>query len=331
MKRKYDILFCSTSNFGNKIYQYLDEHHNIVGVITTTPKPKGRGLKITDLPFVQKAKLKNIKCHYVDKKKDFTKVINDNYKKGKDFDFAVVVDFGMIIPENVFDYARHDFINIHPSLLPLHRGASPIQTTLINNDSITGVTIQSMTKKVDAGDIYLILKTRIFENENFSLLYEKLERLSIESLDKFFHDFDYIDPVPQNHDLATYTEKIEKYHSKIDFNNEASRICGKIKAFSKWPKVKFKLNNDILMFINAIYINENFSTKIGEIVNIDKIKIRHDDSDNYIEETGIWINCKHGTCIVTEIQKPGKNVVTIDDFLRGYRKIEKGMVFTTLN
>lgn len=288
--KKLNLAFYSTSEFGDPILEYLLKNHNVKYVVSSYPKPRGRGQKIKDLEFVKLAKQNNIDIIYVNGKKELTQKLEKWHLENGKIDFAVVVDFAYIIETKVFDFAQYYFINIHPSILPKYRGPSPIQFTLLNNEYITGVTIQKMEKKVDVGDILIQKIIPIDQDEEFNTLYDKLKKISVIAIKDFLENFDRINAVKQNEIFCSYSRKIEKNDAKINFNENVNIINGKIKAFSRWPKVKVSYENDQLILLNSTlnYNDENNldeiynlkkDIKYGEIVAIDDIGIKKYDFD----------------------------------------------------
>jgi|YNPMSStandDraft_1061717.scaffolds.fasta_scaffold01723_5 methionyl-tRNA formyltransferase len=321
--KKYKIGFFSTSEFGEYVFDYLLKNHIIEFVLTSTPKPKGRGYKITNLSFVDKALINNIKVFFIDKKKDIREKLTDYFNEKNKIDYAVVVDFAYIIDEDIFQIAKNYFINIHPSLLPLYRGASPIQYTLLNNERITGITIQKMVKECDAGDILCSKTIDINPFENFNLLYDRLRFLSTETIEYFFYNLPHIKPIPQKEELATYTKKITKEDSFFSFNEDAKLICGKINAFSRWPKVKAKIENEEIIFLNSFYEEKDYEGKIGQIIKIDKFIL-----SNNQEIKVLFIKCGKNTLLISHIQKPGKKSLSITESLLGYKFLKEGAIFS---
>ncbi|MCX8057821.1 MAG: methionyl-tRNA formyltransferase [Spirochaetes bacterium] len=322
--KKYKIGFFSTSEFGEEVFNYLLKNHNIEFVLTTKPKPKGRGYKIENLPFVNKAIENKIKVIYIEKRKEIKESLEEYFQKDKKIDFGIVVDFAFILDEEIFKISKNYFINIHPSILPHYRGPSPIQYTLLNNEKITGVTLQKMTKDCDAGDILYIIKTEILPFENFNLLYNRLKHISVEALSYFFYNISFIKAVPQNHNEATYTKKITKEDSKINFEMDAKIISGKINAFSKWPKVKVRLKEEEIIFLNSSYEEKDYDGVPGQIIKIENLNLEKNQNLKVL-----FIKCKKNTLLISHLQRAGKKPLTISEFLLGSKILTPGEIFNS--
>lgn len=156
-----------------------------------------------------------------------------------DADYFVVVAYGKILPKNVIEMPKKMCINIHGSILPKYRGASPIQSALLAGDTETGVTIMKMDEKMDEGDSIFIEKIPIDERENTKTLFEKFADISPKALKQALDalDNEIISPQPQNHNEATYCKKITKSDAKIDVNASCDKIFYAWKAYTPWPGI----------------------------------------------------------------------------------------------
>jgi methionyl-tRNA formyltransferase len=153
-------------------------------------------------------------------------------------DLFVVASYGKIIPKEILDIPKYGALNVHPSLLPKYRGASPIQTVLLNGEDETGVTIMLMDAKVDHGQILTNSKLQIANSKyTYQKLHNKLAEIGAELLIKTIPDWiaGKVKPVPQDDSKATYTSHIEKVHGRIDWDKEAGYIERQVRAFHPWP------------------------------------------------------------------------------------------------
>ncbi|MCR4422148.1 MAG: methionyl-tRNA formyltransferase [Spirochaetales bacterium] len=293
------ILF-TTSDFGHMAAEYLFDHYEVKAVVTSTPKPKGRHFKLEDINTVKKAKEKDIPIIYIEKSSQI-------YEKIKDIkvDYFLVVDFAFILKKNVLDLPLKYPINIHPSILPKYRGPSPLHFQIIDNVKKTGISLIKMNEFVDSGDILFQLTFELDEWYTFSKFYDLMQYYTSFAFEIFVKNIELFYPQNQDEKMATYTRKIEKKDAFIDFQNEdASIVVGKIKAFEKWPKVKLKIEDDLLVLLDA-KIDENINIKSGYLS---------------VKEEGIFIGCKDKTISILKLQKAGKNQQNIMEFLNGYRK-----------
>ena len=291
-----------TSDFGIEVAKYLFDTAEVVFVLTSQPKPKGRHFIIEDIETVKLAKKKKIQVIYIEKSFEIFKSI-ETYQ----FDYGVVIDFAFILKKEVLSIAKKMFINIHPSLLPKYRGPSPLHFQIIDNLLKTGVTIIKMDCSIDAGDILFQVKTELEYLLNFTEFYDYMRWLSQIAFELYIKNKEVIIPIPQKHEEATYTRKISKEDAYINPEEQKSDlIIGKIKAFEKWPKVKIKAGEDIFILLDARkYYKDVEKYKPGCIS---------------IEDRHIIIGTADLPVEITEIQKLGKKPQSTVQFLFGFRK-----------
>ena len=225
-------------------------------------------------------------------------------------DVVVVVAYGQIIPKKILSIQNIDFINVHASLLPKWRGAAPIQRSIMERDSETGVTIMKIISKLDSGPYMMQEKIKIEKYFNYHDLTEKLSylgaKLIIQSLNLIENN--KANFINQDDSKATYAKKIEKKECKIKWNIPAKNLVAKINGLSPFPGAWFEHKKNRLKIIKAEEIDLN--GKEGEIID-----------DNLI------IGCLKNSIKILEIQKEGKKTLNTKDFLSGY-KIKKGEKLT---
>ncbi len=228
-------------------------------------------------------------------------------------DICIVAAYGKIIPKEWLEVPKYGFLNIHPSLLPKYRGASPIQAVILNGGKETGVTIILMDEKVDHGPILAKREFSIF-NFQFSK-YKELEKelaelgsdLLIETLPKWIEG--KIKPKEQNHKEATYTKKFSWPDGKIDWQKQAKEVERQIRALNPEPGTWTTWNSKILKILEAkIYDAQPYHKH-------DKIYI----GIVYEENGRVFIPCSIGHIEPLKVQLEGKNPLTIKDFLNGHR------------
>ncbi|MEJ5273688.1 MAG: methionyl-tRNA formyltransferase [Spirochaetota bacterium] len=296
----YNFIIMTTSDFGYNACKYLINNYNVKAVVTSTPKPKGRHFITEDIETVKEAKKKNIPIIYIDKSYQI-------YEKIKEIevDYFFVVDFAFILKKNVLEIPKKFAINIHPSILPRYRGPSPLHFQIIDKVKKTGISIIKMNEFVDSGDILFQLAFELEQWYTFTEFYKLMQHYAGFALEIFIKNIDKFYPQPQDEKFATYTRKIEKNDAFIDFQNEEAKIAiGKIKAFEKWPKVKINIEKDIIVLLDATF---------EEDVNVNPGSIK-------VSNNGFYIGCKDGTISILKLQKAGKNLQNIQEFLKGYRK-----------
>lgn len=302
------IIFFGTPEFGLNTLKKLNDNHDVLAVITKPDAKRNRGQKLVPTPIKKFALENNIDVYTpINLDRDFTKQISI-YKA----DVFIVVAYGKILSEDLINSCKYGAINIHASLLPKYRGASPMQQALLNGDNISGVTIMSMDKGLDTGDI---LHTKEFNIKDYNLpmLHDELSavgsELIIEVLDNI--EFFYKNRRKQNHSIATHCSKILKSDGLIDWEMSAKDINNKVRAFTPVVNVFTFLNNNRIIITESNFLEKNADARVGEIVKIDN--------------KGIYVSCKSGQFVITKLKVSGKKEMNVDSFLRG-NKIEKGML-----
>ena len=229
-----------------------------------------------------------------------------NFFKSIKPEMVVVVAYGKIIPKRFLNIPKFGFINVHASLLPKWRGAAPMQRSIMNLDSETGITIMKIVEELDAGPIIHQDKIKINESVDTLSLSKLLSQLGAKSLIKamnkiFSGDISFQE---QNHKAATYAKKISKEEARINWNNTAKTILAKINGLNPNPGAWFKYKNDRYKVWKAKIVNS--SGNPGKTV-----------------DEMLTIACKEQSIKILEIQKEGKNRQQIDQFLLG-NKIKIG-------
>ena len=225
------IIFFGTPSFVLPILEKLHKEHEIVLVITQEPKPAGRDQKLNYSAVDEWAFKRKI-----DKQFDF-----ENLPQA---DLGVCAAFGKIIPESVINHFKYGLLNIHPSLLPTYRGASPIQTAIANCDNTTGVTIIKMDQKMDHGPIVTQFKEEILKTDTFESLATRLFERSADVITDLIEPYvkNKINIKEQDHEKATFTKLISKEDGFVDLKNDpAKKIEAKYRAYSPWPGIWTKM------------------------------------------------------------------------------------------
>ncbi len=294
------ILFMGTPSYATEIFkELLASSYEVVGIFTQEDKPVGRKQILTP---------PHIKQYCIDNKIDIPifqpKNLKDNlvaYITVKELepDFIIVAAYGQILPKEILSIAP--CINLHASILPNYRGASPIQEGLLNDDNYLGVTSIFMEEGLDCGDIlgfsYLKNEKDLLVDSAFSKLSDIAAKLTIITLD----NFENIKPLKQNNSVASFCKKIKKEDGKIDFKS-AKKLFLKYKAYSFWPGIFLESE----LKIKDIELLENISeNKSGQILAIEK---------DYI-----IVGCQKGSLKIKTIQAPSKNAISAVDYLRGQR------------
>ena len=316
------VFFGSDENSAKLLNELIKAGYNIALVVTKTNKKTGRIKKQNP---VKKIVLKNNiptleKDNFDDH--DSSTLKNINAKLG------ILLSFGAIIPENILNLFPLGILNIHPSLLPKHRGPSPVQTALLDGDGETGVSIMLLSKEMDTGPILIQQKVKIDIKDNFKTLSNKLFKLGnqllLNNLEKYINK--KIKPKVQDKSKSTYTKIIKKQDGLINWNDSAKNINNKIRAFYNWPSAYTYFNNKpqhlnkcrgkLLKIIKAdINLNKNTSRKIGEVF------LENNKSPHFKEGGGdkIAIQCGKGILNPKIVQLESREKMNIDSFINGYK------------
>ncbi len=266
MKNKNkNFIFWGTPEIASKTLEILKNNGYLPLIIITSPdKPAGRGLHLTPSATSIWAKQNNILCLKPEKiDSNFIEKLKTESSL-KSINLSVVVAYGKILPQEIIDLPNLGTINIHYSLLPKYRGASPLESTLLNDDKITGITIQQMIFKLDSGPIVIKKEIQIDDEESKENLRDILIRLGASTLSDIFPKIfnGGIKVKNQNEGEATYCKKIKKEDGLIDLNENARENYNKYRAFSGWPGTYFfiiKDNKKIrIKIIKAKYENNSF-------------------------------------------------------------------------
>ena len=300
------ILFMGTPDYATTIFiELLKSKYEIVGLFTQPDKPVGRKQILTPPHIKQYCIDENIKLPIFQPLK-----LKNNQEAKEEIqqlkpDFILVAAYGQILPKDILDIAP--CINLHASLLPNYRGASPIQESLLNDDSFTGVTSMLMEEGLDSGDILGFQYLKITRTMEVSEAFEKLSHIAAQLTITTLDNFENINAIKQNESLVTFCKKIKKDDGLVDFC-DARKLFLKYKAYSYWPGVF--LSSELKL--KDIELNEELSqNNEGEILEINK--------------DFILIGCKKGSLKIKTLQAPSKKAMSSVDFVRGQR-LEVGSI-----
>jgi len=297
------IVFMGTPEFAVPSLEALKKsNNNIISVYAQPPSKANRGQKLTESKVEMAAKKfsLNIRTPFNLDDEEF------NFFQSIQPDIVIVVAYGKIIPKKFLNIPKFGFINLHASLLPKWRGAAPIQRSIMNLDSETGISIMKIVEELDAGPIMHQDKLKINENIDALSLSKILSQLGAKSLIDAIKKIEIGDAIfkEQRHEKATYAKKITKKESEINWNDGAKKILAKINGLNPNPGAWFKYKNERYKVWKAKI--ENKSGSIGKTID-DKLTIA----------------CNEHSIKILEIQKEGKSRQEINQFLLG-NKIKKG-------
>ena len=294
----HKIIFMGTPQFSVMSLEALAKSsYKITHVYTQPPKKSNRGYKLNSSPIQKVAKSLNLAVRCPNSLKTDEEF---NFFKDLNPDIVVVVAYGKLIPKRILDLPKKGFINIHASLLPRWRGAAPIQRAIMNLDKETGVSIMKIIEELDSGPVIKKIKIDINPYDSSGKILEKLSKIGAENivtaLDEIFDGKAKF--IEQDHSLTTYAKKIKKNECKLDWEENAKNIIGKVNGLNPNPGAWFEYQK-VRYKIWQASISDKKGTP-GSILD-----------NNFI------IACKDKSIKITEIQKEGKNKLLLKDFLLG--------------
>lgn len=287
-----------TPDFSVPALLNLINNYNVIGVYTKEPKPQGRKMILTKSPVNITAEKLGIP---VFTPKNFKKEETIEELKKLHPDIIIVAAYGIILPQTVLDIPPLGCINIHASLLPNLRGANPIQRSILNGDSKTGITIMKMDAGMDTGDMLLKEEIEINDNITYGDLENKMSELGAKMILEYLEKKDSIIPQKQI-DNFTLAPKLDKEESKINWQNSAGKIHNLVRGLMPSPKAYFIHNDTQIKVLKTSLINETTNQPAGTILTND-----------------LQIACGNGSIIkIEELQKSGGNPLTTKAFINGY-------------
>ncbi len=281
------------------LHTLIDAGHDVICVYAQPPKPAGRGHKETPCPVHAEAIRLGIDART-------PKTLRDPEEQAAfqklDLDCAIVVAYGLILPQEVLDAPRLGCLNVHASLLPRWRGAAPIQRAIMEGDAETGVGIMKMDAGLDTGDVLAEARTPIADDETASTLHDRLAVMGAELLAKTLPAYaaGELSPTPQPEDGITYAHKLERGEGRLDFDKPAAELERAIRALNPWPGTWFEHNGERIK-VAAAGIDPSASGAPGTVI-----------------DDGLTIACREGGLRPLKLQRPGKSMTDTGAFLRGY-------------
>ena len=304
-KKELNLLFMGTPEISAYVFEQmiLDGYH-FVGLVAQPDHPVGRKGIIEKVPTKVIAEKYNIPVFQPIKiRKDFS--FMDNLK----VDLVITLAYGQIVPQGFLDIPRFGCLNLHGSLLPKLRGASPVQTALINNEKVTGVTLMEMVAAMDAGRMYGKKEVVIEEDDNATSLFKKISEaakdLVLELLPKYVDG--ELEGIPQNEEEVTFCSLIKPEQEKLDLSKDILEVYGYIRGLSDEPGAYLYLDNQKLKIFKAKIANDLVTAEVGTIVQADK--------------RGLLLQCQNGQLAILELQKEGKKRMDYKAFINGNQNL----------
>lgn len=304
-KKELNLLFMGTPEISAYVFeQMILAGYHFVGLVAQPDHPVGRKGIIEKVPTKVIAEKYNIPVFQPIKiRKDFS--FMDNLK----VDLVITLAYGQIVPQGFLDIPRFGCLNLHGSLLPKLRGASPVQTALINNEKVTGVTLMEMVAAMDAGRMYGKKEVVIDEEDNATSLFKKISEaakdLVLELLPKYVDG--ELEGIPQDEEQVTFCSLIKPEQEKLDLSKDILEVYGYIRGLSDEPGAYLYLDNQKLKIFKAKIANDLVTTEVGTIVQADK--------------RGLLLQAKNGQLAILELQKEGKKRMDYKAFINGNQNL----------
>lgn len=296
------IVFCGTPDFAIPSLRAVAEKFDVVGVFTQPDRING---KRVIAPAVKTEALRLglpvFQCENISK---------DGFEqlKALEPDCMVTCAFGHFLYRKVLALPKYGVINVHGSILPKFRGASPVQSAVLAGEKETGVTIMKTAFEMDAGDILLVEKTEIGETETAGELFDRLSILGADALVKGLELIENGQAifVPQDGNKATFCEKFHKEYGKLSFDKTPEELRRFVLGLNPWPSAYTRLPNGKLFKIHKLVVsNEKFDCEVGKVVYCDS-------------KRGLVVACKDGSVVLTEVQEEGGRKMDAESFILGH-------------
>ena len=306
------LIFMGTPDFAVPTLKALISHgHQVLAVVTQPDRPKGRGKRLSAPPVKELALNHGIEVLQPEKASDDSFC---GWIREKKPDLIVVVAFGQILRKKLLDVPRWGVVNVHASLLPSLRGAAPIQWTILNDESKTGLTVMQMDEGMDTGPIIFQEEIPVLKDETAGHLHDRLAAMAGDLMAKSLERMagTMVKATPQDHDKATYAPKIGKELFRVDWKEEAARVSARIRAMDPKPGA-YTLweGNEMKVFGSTVIDRSREEGSPGQVLGL--------------REGCLVVGTGRGTVGIRELQSPGKNRLPAKEFLRGF-SIPEGVV-----
>ena len=302
------IVFMGTPDFAVPSLEALIEKYGVEAVFTQPDRPKGRGKKMAFSAVKEVAVKHDIKVFQPEKLKDDREAIE--YLKDIRPDFIIVVAFGQLLTKEVLDIPKYGCINLHASLLPMYRGAAPLNWVVINGEKKSGNTTMLMDVGLDTGDMLLKDEVEITENMTAGELHDILMvrggNLLIETIEGVANGT--VKGIKQEGETC-YAKMLSKNTGKISWDKSAREIHNLIRGLNPWPIAHTTYKDDNMKIYESEVLNENSNKEPGTILSVNK--------------TGMKVSCNEGILLVKKVQFPNGKPLTIEQYING-KDIEVG-------
>ncbi|MCR5735566.1 MAG: methionyl-tRNA formyltransferase [Lachnospiraceae bacterium] len=306
------VVFMGTPDFSVSILKAIYEAgHRVCACVTGEDKKRGRGREVSPTPVKEYALKRGLNVYQPHILKCEETV---SYLKGLSADIFVVAAYGKILSSEILSIPKYGCINVHASLLPKYRGASPIQSAVIAGDKISGVTIMQMNEGLDTGDILMQESIEIAADETGESLFLKLADLGAELIVSALERIEAgeITAVKQDESRASYTKLISKDMGKLDLNKSAEHLERLIRGMYSWPGTYLVFSGKKIKVFCADVIKGMTGESPGTVISADK--------------EGIRVQTGEGLLNITDLQAEGKKRMPVNEFIKGF-KIDPGDKF----
>lgn len=312
-ERRLRLVFFGTPDIASTVLAGLLDagEDDVVLAVCQPDRPKGRGKKVVPPPVKVLAEERGIEVLQPKKLKDGALA---GRIREEEIDLGIVVAYGRILPKDLFEAPAFDTWNVHASLLPRHRGASPIQNAILAGDSETGVTLMVLSEGMDEGPMLLESTIPLDGTETGGRLFDKIATLGAQTLVEGIRvaKTEGLEPVPQNEAEATYAPMLKKQDGELDFTQERDAVLRKIRAFDPWPGTFVRMNDGQPLKITRA----KAAGGIGPAGTV------------LVAGPTLVVAAKGGAIEIQEVQPPGKRPMPAADYLNGAgRHLKPGAAF----
>ena len=299
------LLFMGTPEISAYVFEkMINAGYHFVGLVAQPDHPVGRKGIIEKVPTKVVAEKYNIPVYQPEKIR-----LDYSFMEEVKPDLVITLAYGQIVPQGFLDIPQYGCLNLHGSLLPKYRGASPVQSVLINNEKVTGVTLMEMVKAMDAGRMYAKKEIKIEDDDNATSLFNKVKEaaseLVIESLPSYING--ELKGLEQDENEVTFCSTIKPEQEKLDLSLTANEIVGWVRGLSDEPGAYLYLNNQKFKIFKAKVVDYSVTSEVGTIVKADK--------------SGLYMQAKDGVISLLEVQKEGKKRMDYRSFINGNQNL----------
>lgn len=302
------VVFAGTAEFALPTLIELAKKHDVLHVFSQPNRPVGRKQVEERTPVARLCSQLKLACSQPEKIEE-----DSFWGNPPKFDFLITASFGQILPEKLLSAPSVDSLNVHGSLLPKYRGASPIQNALLAGETVTGISVIRMVKKMDAGDVFLQQEVAIQDDDTYETLHERLSHVGASVLLKTVENYASLRPMPQDGSEATYCRKIRRTDGEIYFESPAQDIYNMWRAFTPWPGIFTFFQGKRLKLLSVRPERDSHNAEHGLV---------------YRKNNKTFVACRGKSALeILEVQLEGKKPIKIDEFLKG----QKGFVGVVLD